>query len=271
KRMPAKQPQHLTSRLHEIQTKQKKHSLNQLNKTIQIHVYPFMRYAISDIHGNRRSFEALLDQIAFSESDTLYLLGDYIDRGPDAKGVFDLIFRLREQGYQIEALLGNHEDMMLDAREGRPKDLDIWLVNGGTQTLKSFPKPYLKAVDERYWQFMEQLPTILEVDNFILVHAGLNFKKEQPLKEETGHLWARKWYHSIDYKWLGDRIIVHGHTTEERNNILRMRDHLDQLRYIDIDNGCYRYDNPKKGHLCAFNLDTRELTFQKNIDVFWTD
>ena len=67
------------------------------------------RFAISDIHGCARTFEALLDRIAFTSQDELYLLGDYIDRGGDSKGVLDLIFRFQKEGYAVQCLLGNHE------------------------------------------------------------------------------------------------------------------------------------------------------------------
>ena len=60
------------------------------------------RFAISDIHGCYKTLLALLDKIAFSKADELYILGDYVDRGPDSKGVIDHIFYLREQGYTVQ-------------------------------------------------------------------------------------------------------------------------------------------------------------------------
>ena len=72
-----------------------------------------MKYVISDIHGCIRTFEALLKMLHFSISDELYLLGDYIDRGPDSKSVLDLILSMRNKGYKIAALRGNHEELLL--------------------------------------------------------------------------------------------------------------------------------------------------------------
>lgn len=73
------------------------------------------KYAITDIHGCNKTFQALLDKIAFTTADALYLLGDYIDRGPDSKGVFDTIFNLQETGHSVHCLRGNHEAMFLDS------------------------------------------------------------------------------------------------------------------------------------------------------------
>jgi len=67
--------------------------------------------AISDIHGCARTFQALLDKIQLSTNDQLYLLGDYIDRGPDSKGVIDTILGLINAGYRVQTLMGNHEKM----------------------------------------------------------------------------------------------------------------------------------------------------------------
>ncbi|MEO0876095.1 MAG: metallophosphoesterase, partial [Bacteroidota bacterium] len=64
------------------------------------------KFAISDIHGCLKTFEALLDQIQFTTQDELYLLGDYIDRGPDSKGVIDLIWKMQADGYQVKCLRG---------------------------------------------------------------------------------------------------------------------------------------------------------------------
>ena len=71
------------------------------------------KYAISDIHGCIATFKTLLDKIKFSKEDELYLLGDYIDRGPDSKGVIDHIWYLQKSGYQVHCLRGNHENMLL--------------------------------------------------------------------------------------------------------------------------------------------------------------
>jgi len=223
------------------------------------------RYAISDIHGNVKTFEALLDKIGLSTADELYLLGDYVDRGPDTRGVFDQIFILRKLGYKVHCLVGNHEEMMLNANDGDKEDFDFWFRNGGKETLASFESNRIELVPDQYWEFIQSLSTHFLVDNYIMVHAGLNFKAINPLADSVNMRWARRWYDSIDYSWLGERIILHGHTKTAQSTIEQMVENLDQNRYLDIDNGCYS-QAIGQGQLCAFNLDTRELVFQKNVE-----
>ena len=73
-------------------------------------------FAIGDIHGCSKTFKKLLlDKIKINKSDTIYCVGDYIDRGEDSKGVIDFILDLRAEGYTIHTLRGNHEQMLLDS------------------------------------------------------------------------------------------------------------------------------------------------------------
>ena len=72
--------------------------------------------AFSDIHGCNRTFSALLDQVAPDTGDELYFLGDYIDRGPDTKGVIDRIWGLEQEGLTVHCLLGNHEQMLMNSK-----------------------------------------------------------------------------------------------------------------------------------------------------------
>ena len=67
-------------------------------------------YAISDVHGMGHLLDQMLEKIAFSEADRLYVLGDLIDRGPDPAGVLDLAMERKN----IIALKGNHEDAFVD-------------------------------------------------------------------------------------------------------------------------------------------------------------
>lgn len=95
---------------------------------------------IGDIHGCFREFQALLQKVKFDrESDRLILLGDVIDRGPDSALVLQECQILkRDMGERFIQLLGNHEDMMLDAYASF--DRSLWNYNGGSTTRKSFYK-----------------------------------------------------------------------------------------------------------------------------------
>ena len=120
------------------------------------------RIAISDIHGCIYSFKALLDKLAFSSTDELYLLGDFIDRGHDSKGVIDLLWELQESGHQIHCLRGNHDQMLLDALSNQ-EALYNWLRAGGGITLRSFGATFLEEIPQPYIDFIKELPYYIEI------------------------------------------------------------------------------------------------------------
>lgn len=223
------------------------------------------QFAISDIHGCIDTFRALLYKIEFSKEDELYLLGDYIDRGPDSKGVIDHIFKLRKEGYTVHCLLGNHEKMMLDARFGMQHSR-LWLRNGGAITLNSFKAIDFHDISDKYWDFLKELPYYIEIEGYILVHAALDFKSDDPFGDKNTLIWGRRWHDDIDKNWLGKRYIVHGHTPTPMEDIKGMFSVLPQFQALNIDAGCFAVHRSYQGQLCAFDMTNKELIFQKNID-----
>lgn len=219
------------------------------------------KFAISDIHGCRKSFAALLDKVKFTTDDVLYLLGDYIDRGPDSKGVIDLIWQLQASGHTVHCLKGNHEEMLLDDYGETYRDKNL-----GDEALRSsFKVDYVQDIPGNYLRWMNILPHYLEVDNYLLVHAGFEFIFPDPLLDKSAMLWIRHWYPSIDREWLGDRIIIHGHTPTHQEVIERTVTTTSALPAIVIDNGCAFHYIEGLGHLCALELGTHQLTFQEYI------
>ena len=72
------------------------------------------QWVIPDIHGCSKTLKALIgEQIRPTRNDWFYFLGDYIDRGPDARGVIDFIIQLEADGFNVRRLRGNHEDFLL--------------------------------------------------------------------------------------------------------------------------------------------------------------
>ena len=221
--------------------------------------------AISDIHGCAITLQALVEKrLNLTRRDELYLLGDYIDRGPNSKSVFDYIFRLQAAGYQVHCLRGNHEQMMVDAKVGLVIDMDNWRANGGTVTLESFGSLYdLKRIPKRYWEFCESLPYYFELESHILVHAGFNFEHpDGPLADEDAMIWIRNWYRDLDRDWLGDRIIIHGHTPRNRREIETWPMVKHDIPILNIDCGCFF-----TGYMCAYDMTNDRLFFQKNLDM----
>ncbi len=222
------------------------------------------KIAISDIHGCLETFKALLNKIGLSKSDELYLLGDFIDRGPDSKGVIDHIWQLQYEGYFVCCLRGNHEQMLLDSFND-PFDLQLWQNHGGIDAMKSFKVKSIDEIPEDYLRWFDALPYYMEVDDYILVHAGLNFNLPNPFDGAQSMIWIRNWYDQIKKDWLGHRIIVHGHVPTKASSI---RDNLSKIKEkstMIIDGGCV-YNVKELGYLFALDLDKKQLYEQKNIE-----
>lgn len=219
------------------------------------------RFAISDIHGCAKTFKKLLRRINFSQEDVLYLLGDYLDRGPDGKGVIDHIFELQKNGFEVHCLRGNHEQYFLDAYYETESTYTI-----PQETLTSFEVENVKDVPKVYLDWMNRLPYFFDLEDYLLVHAGLNFKSDAPLEDEAAMIWIRHWYDDIDEEWLGNQIVVHGHTPYEKWEIKKNLHHLEDIPAINIDAGCV-FESYGFGHLCALNLGTKQLIFEDCMDV----
>ena len=136
--------------------------------------------AIGDIHGCLTSLETLADYASFKNDDVIVTLGDYVDRGPDSKGVIDWLLALRERR-QLVHLRGNHEIMMLDALE-HPSDLAGWLHVGGEATLASYGKSFAD-VPQEHWDFIRTALPYFEMETHFFVHA--NAKPKVSLEEQS--------------------------------------------------------------------------------------
>lgn len=206
----------------------------------------------------------MLAKLNFSKKDKLYLLGDYIDRGPDSKGVLDQIMELQASGFEVYCLKGNHEEKMLLSRHDVNQSRN-WRTWGGKETLESFEVEKIMEIDSKYLAWMESLPNIIELPDYVLVHAGLNFLVPDPKTDQYAMRWIRNWYHDINLTWLDGRVILHGHTPLSQNDIEEQLENLldedhERAQYLDLDNGCV-FKKEGKGQLCAFNMDTKKLHF----------
>ena len=220
--------------------------------------------AISDIHGCLASFEQLLhNTLEIGRDDDLYLLGDYIDRGPASKGVIDHIMALREDGYNVTCLMGNHEEILLRFNNGNSVNMKSWNKHGGRETLASFGVDSALDIPETYWDFFESLDPYAETSECILVHAGLDFSLEDPFTDTYSMMWARNY--EVDQTKLRGKKLVHGHTPKSRECI--ERDFDNNNIEINIDNGCvYKGVRPGMGELVAYDMTNNELYFQPNVD-----
>lgn len=133
--------------------------------------------AIGDIHGCSRAFEELIAAVDLQPEDRLVTLGDYIDHGPDSKGVINRLIALHDTR-QLVALRGNHELMMLQARKNSSLELH-WLGCGGDTTLASYSLSgeagKLADVPDNHWDFLENVcVNWYETDTHLFVHANVD-------------------------------------------------------------------------------------------------
>jgi len=169
--------------------------------------------AFGDIHGCLAQFDALLESIAPTVEDRIILLGDCVDRGPDSAGVINRILQL-DQTHRITAIMGNHEQMMLAARESCER-LSDWLKCGGHATLNSYAgaKARLDDVPDAHWQFLtERLVPYLETDTHIFIHASLY--PELAMDEQPDYMLRWEFCDNIAAHESG-KIIVCGHTPQK--------------------------------------------------------
>lgn len=176
-------------------------------------------YAVGDIHGCLDQLEQLLDEVQPDlEKDLLLFVGDYIDRGPESRGVVDYILRLREKypRERIVCLKGNHEAMFLDFLQGREREL--FLFNGGASTLRDYwgDNWDLKGLHlpPDHEQFYDELLPYYETPDYIFVHGGL--KPAVPLAEQVEEdlLWIRGEF-IASLEDFG-RLVIFGHTPFKR-------------------------------------------------------
>ncbi|RLB05066.1 MAG: serine/threonine protein phosphatase [Deltaproteobacteria bacterium] len=173
-------------------------------------------FAIGDIHGCLSHLERLMEEIRpllDPQEDTLVFLGDYIDRGPDPKGVVDLILQIKKEVRHVVCLKGNHEDMFLDwVLNGR--NYDLYLYNGGGSTIRSYSQDREFHLPAEHLDFFTSLRLYYETDKYIFVHAGL--KAGVPLKEQDPQemIWIREEFIYSNYDF--GKLVVFGHTPLQR-------------------------------------------------------
>lgn len=220
-------------------------------------------FAISDIHGCARTFRKLvLEVINLSKEDTLYLLGDYINKGPDSKGVIDFIFELQQSGYKVKCLRGNHEQYLINGLNYLWEEI-AFQNRGGRETLQSFGVDSIHDIPEKYLNFIKSLLFYIETKHYLLIHAGLNFDLDDPYKDDFSMLNIRKM--EVDLKKTGNKKIIHGHVPISHLDIEKTLTFLGN--HISIDGGCVYSHIHALSHLVALEIQTRLRYLQKNIEI----
>ncbi|QDX95279.1 Serine/threonine protein phosphatase [Brevibacillus laterosporus] len=227
---------------------------------------------MSDIHGELDKMEQLLTKANYrADRDQLILLGDYVDRGPNAKGVIAKVKELTKEG--AIALRGNHEDMMIKALTiANEFWMGRWMRNHAPTTLRPYGFELPLTEEEALQQvirpvsgsneppriipnkeapgiklelpdqlvedirFLEQLPLYYETEEYIFIHAGVSPTKSLVEMDEQEMIWIREEFH---HGYAGEKIVVFGHTS---TNYLHEDGSTDvyfgKNKIIGIDGGC---------------------------------
>lgn len=215
------------------------------------------RLVIPDVHGCYFTLLALMEKIKVVPDDQLFFLGDYVNKGPHNRKVLEYIFDLQQQHERLYLLRGNHEQMYLDCLNNYSDMLIPY-----TAELKALDLLENGQMHPRYVQFFQSLPYFLELPDYWLVHAGFNFNTRNPFTDTESMLNIRDF--PYDAKAAKNKPIVHGHNPHPTEAIYEAINNHSPI--LPLDNGCPYTDRPGQGQLLCFNLDTREVISQKNIE-----
>jgi serine/threonine protein phosphatase 1 len=187
--------------------------------------------AIGDIHGCLAALETILREIAPTGNDTLVVLGDCVDRGPDSKGVIDRLIEC-SKSCKLIAIQGNHEEMMLDVvRQGLPPYR--WLQYGGVDTLDSYGfAGDLGVIPEAHMAFFDSMVDYFESEDHLFIHA--NYDPRLPMEQQTIPMlrWVKLTESTPTAHCSGKRAVL-GHTHDYHGEI------FDVGHLICIDTFCY--------------------------------
>lgn len=218
---------------------------------------------IGDPHGCFKTVLALIKKLP--KNERICFVGDLVDRGPDSRKVIDLVI---ENGY--DCVLGNHEAMMQTINT---KDEDIWLNNGGLETLKNY---YISESDytlhpdfKKHLEWIETLPLYIEYPNvkndkgqyLVVSHSNISnvwkhrdFKKMSETKFTDTVLWER----NLRVKQGLEIFNIFGHTPQEEPRI--------RETHAIIDTGCVFKGSPYYGKLTAIQFPEMKIYQQDCID-----
>ncbi|NES99852.1 MAG: serine/threonine protein phosphatase [Sphaerospermopsis sp. SIO1G1] len=167
--------------------------------------------AIGDIHGCSTALEILLNTVQPQPEDKIITLGDYVDKGPDSKGVLEILLKLHHSG-QLIALKGNHEQMMLRARNSSIAE-KYWRRSRGDKTLASYSKKQsLMDIPKSHWDFLENsCINFWETETHLFVHASVD--PNLPLNQQPEYMLMWGGFEESLPHYSGKTMIC-GHTVQ---------------------------------------------------------
>lgn len=224
-------------------------------------------YAIGDIHGCLEETKDLLSKIRIhndylDEAKTyLIFLGDIIDRGPNSKGVIELLMNLPVEFAEPLFIMGNHEEMVVRGLLGEPHLLRRWLEHGGYAFAESYGIPrgalmgqddigleYIlrSAVPKKHILFLKDFLEAVRFGDFLFTHAGI--RPGVPLEKQKAR--DLRWIREPFLEHTGDHgvVVVHGHTITDEI--------VQKTNRIGLDTGAY-----ETGRLSAVCVEGGSVSF----------
>lgn len=227
-----------------------------------------MNYVISDIHGCYKQYKELLEKISFSNEDTLYVLGDSVDRGPEPIKVLDDLMARKNVVY----IVGNHDVNMLRVMKMKRKkkmskdeqlEYQEWRSDGGMITeewLLTLSEEHRQKIYEYLENALLYEELIIDEKKYILVHAGIqNFNPEKKMNEyELYELVEGRTDYSKRYFSDENTYLVTGHTPTFFIRGYSKAEVYKNNGHIAVDCGC-----AYGGNLAAYCLETGEAFYVK--------
>lgn len=223
-------------------------------------------FAVSDIHGCYDEYIKLLDKINFSDTDTLYVLGDICDRGDKPVEVYKDLMRRKN----VHVIMRNHDYMLLQSIASllygmENNSVSAWTDNGGKTTIEGI----LRLSNDEIAELIEYISSFSKYEcltiqdkKHVLVHSiPYDFKEDKPLDEYEidDFLWERPDYAKRYFRYE-NTFFVTGHTP---TRCIR-KDGKDEIfkgnGHIAIDCGCVY-----GGNLCAYCFETGEAVYLKSV------
>jgi len=229
-------------------------------------------WVIGDVHGHSDALENLITEIDPNPGDRIVLMGDLIDRGPDSR----MVIRIAQERADTFVIRGNHEDWALneiDQNQSKTWTANLdWLIAGGKQCLDSYSNADGELNLENWnhdLEWMMSMPHCLLLDDWILVHAGLEPGVELESQDPKQLMWIRDEFHAATEPVDPRRSVVFGHSIthvvlgKRIGEIAKSKSTLKDGRplWFGIDTGACDSDS---GWLTAMDLGTGEIVQAKD-------
>lgn len=239
-------------------------------------------WIIGDIHGELGLLDQLLENIDRFNPELIVFVGDFIDRGPNVRGVVDRIMNL---GKEVVCLMGNHELMMLNAMDdmgygGSP--IELWYYNGGEATMHSFGFTsfftFQSQMERSYLDFFQNLWMNYTFEplkgiKILVTHAGIspaipvreqialtNYQElnryllEKHIEPSSSFLWTREAFFRSDPVQWDDHMVIHGHTPVLKLKRFTASNDLNHFSFVENDL-CIRRRS-RNGQAVSIDIDS---------------